>query len=44
MAKPSPGDFFNERVLVDDVTITFDMSGVRWRLNGDGEPIRVGVA
>jgi hypothetical protein len=39
-----PDNVFNERILVDYVTITFDMSGVRWRLTGDGEPIRVGVA
>jgi hypothetical protein len=35
------GNVFNERILVDYVTITFDMSGVRWRLTGNEEPVRV---
>lgn len=34
-------NFFTERVRVDHVTIMFDMSGVRWRLTGNEEPVRV---
>lgn len=38
----STSTFFNERnVRVDDVTITFDISGVRWRRTGNREPVRV---
>ncbi|MDQ2883997.1 MAG: hypothetical protein M3Y48_23310 [Actinomycetota bacterium] len=39
-------DFFNDKikrvVFVDDVTITFDMSGVQWRRTGKREPVRAG--
>jgi hypothetical protein len=34
-------NFFTESVRVDHVTIMFDMSGVRWRLTGNEEPVRV---
>lgn len=42
---PRMDNFFNdnaEYVRVNDVTITFGMSGVRWRRTGHGEPVQIG--
>lgn len=34
-------DAIKKHVRVNDVTITFDMSGVQWRRTGNGESVRV---